>query len=77
MFYIHLAAPNDPNGNPRRVYVVFDQDGDVIDAVDEGYRGRHSVTSKYPGVKGGARFQTTYQEYRGLLAWAKEQAREA
>jgi len=74
VFYISLSAPHDPNGNPRRVFVVFDDTGSVMDAIDEGYTGRRGFEGKYPGLLGGARFATTYQEYRGLLKWAEEQA---
>lgn len=41
----HYCAPNDVNGNPRRVYVLVD-DGDNIAAWDEGYLGSDAV----PGV---------------------------
>ncbi len=38
-FCQHLRAPNDPNGNPQRLYVVYDDAGDVLEVIDEGYRG--------------------------------------
>lgn len=35
---LHLRAPNTPNGNPNRVYVVVDTaSGGIVDAYDEGY----------------------------------------
>lgn len=38
-FCQHLRAPTSPNGNPQRLYVVYDDDGDILDVIDEGYRG--------------------------------------
>ena len=38
-FCQHLRAPNDTNGNPRRCYVVYDDNGGVLDVIDEGYSG--------------------------------------
>jgi hypothetical protein len=39
---IHLAAPNDVNGNPRRVYVAI-RGGAIVGAWDEGYAGWGAV----------------------------------
>jgi hypothetical protein len=43
--YQHLRAPNDPNGNPQRVFVVYDTDraGDIVAVIDEGYSGRQAL----------------------------------
>ena len=38
--YQRWKAPNDTNGNPRRVFLVFDAEGNVLDVIDEGYAGR-------------------------------------
>lgn len=38
-FYQHLRAENDRNGNPRRLFAVYDNNGDVVDLIDEGYAG--------------------------------------
>ena len=35
---VHLKAPNDTNGNPRRLFVLLDR-GDIIGVVNEGYEG--------------------------------------
>ena len=32
-------AGNDINGNPRRVWLAYDNDGIAVDTLDEGYRG--------------------------------------
>ena len=44
LLVLHLRAPNDTNGNPRRVYVVFapsPKTGQMhlVDSFDEGYQG--------------------------------------
>lgn len=41
--YQHLRAPNDASGNPRRCYVIFDVDANILDVVDEGYSGFPAV----------------------------------
>jgi len=49
MFFQHLCASNDPNGNPRRLFVLVDEDLPVatrVAAWDEGYSGSDAV----PGV---------------------------
>ena len=60
---ICLAAQNDTNGNPRRVWVEILPDGEVGRIADEGYRG-------FP-FRGecaqGPRFATTPSEYRYLI----------
>lgn len=34
-----LSAPNDTNGNPRRIHVSYSATGAIIDIADEGYAG--------------------------------------
>lgn len=36
----HLRAPNDTNGNPRRCFALYGDDGKLLDVVDEGYKGQ-------------------------------------
>lgn len=70
MVCIRLCAPNDCNGNPRRVYVLLGSDGSIVRAVDEGYAGIHAIDGvvgksglKYTPVD----IDTSYAEYRRLL----------
>lgn len=35
--YQHLNAGHDTNGNPRRVFVLYDATGAIVRAIDEGY----------------------------------------
>jgi len=64
MIYIQLAATNDENGNPRRVFVLFDEKGNIREVKDEGYGGDPYVNS---GHSFGGRFATTATERRELL----------
>jgi hypothetical protein len=41
-----LNAGNDINGNPRRVWVISDDDGKPVFAYDEGYYGRDCVPGR-------------------------------
>ncbi len=66
--YIRMNAGNDTNGNPRRVFVVFNPRGTIVETIDEGYEGDHVVRTKYPKHKDGGTFATTPKEYRNLKA---------
>ena len=68
VFSVRLNAGNDVNGNPRRVYVVFDSSGKIIDAIDEGYSGINALDSAYPKHNDSvASFDTSPSEYRELV----------
>jgi len=75
MIAILLNAGNDVSGNPRRVFVVLNNKGDIVEAIDEGYGGKAALFDKYPAVNRGlspSSFSTTPKEYRELLKdWSK------
>jgi hypothetical protein len=48
---IKLCAKNDNNGNPRRIFVVLDATGSIVDTIMEGYEGLAALTNKYPEFK--------------------------
>lgn len=66
----HLAAPNDVNGNPRRLYLVHDLiRGGSPRAYDEGYLGSEAVPQ---GIREDAhelapRLEVTPKAYRDTL----------
>jgi len=66
----HLNAGNDTNGNPRRVFVVYGTEGQILDAIDEGYSGTPRWLRDYPQLAG---FVIKPSEYKLLL---KEHAAE-
>ena len=70
MIIQQFRAKNDPNGNPRRVWVAYSMaTGEPVMIEDEGYKG-------YPADRFGPRqshveissVPTTYAEYRDWLA---------
>jgi hypothetical protein len=66
--YQHLSAPQTANGNPRRVYVIYDAKGDVLDAIDEGYANAPAWVKQLGQLPG---FKITAGEYREILKnWA-------
>lgn len=72
-FVVYLGAPNDGNGNPRRVYVVYDDQGLPLAALDEGYAGRSILrNSGYDNVPVSDRIDVTASEYRFWMSWKKE-----
>ena len=65
---LHMRAPNDTNGNPRRCYVVMTRDGAIVQAVDEGYSGWQAVCQAgYPNAVQGPAFDVTPSAYRALV----------
>jgi hypothetical protein len=75
----HYCATNDKNGNPRRVYVLADEDGTQLAAWDEGYLGSDAVPGIWRRMAYEAdRINVSARDYRRLLrtlpspAWASE-----
>lgn len=66
---ILLAAPNDTNGNPRRLFVVFNDTDNMVEVWDEGYHGKPKALGAYNP----ARIHIPASEYREILRFAKEQ----
>ena len=64
MCWQHLNAKNDTNGNPRRVFVVYARDGEILDTIDEGYAGTPGWLRKLPQLPG---FVIAPAQYRELL----------
>lgn len=71
----HLDAGHDKNGNPRRLFLVFDHDG-AIAAVDEGYEGAGAMDTElgkavahrfHQLLPYAARLAVAFEEYRDLL----------
>jgi len=43
MLAIYIDAGRDRNGNPKRGWIIADQDGAFTDFIDEGYEGKSSL----------------------------------
>ena len=67
-FIQHLRSTNDINGNPRRVFVLYDNNGNIIKTIDEGYRG-FPVEGK--GLKHLSSIKVIPAEYRAFKNWEK------
>lgn len=65
---VRLCAPNDPNGNPRRCFLVL-RDGAPVDVVDEGFLGDSAVIEPYPALRGVwmPRVNVAVSEYRRYM----------
>ena len=75
MICIRLCAKNDRNGNPRRVYVLLDSEGQIVRVVNEGYLGSGALDGILdPAVHRSliCDFSTTPGEYRRLLRAYKQ-----
>ena len=64
---IKLCAPNDRNGNPRRIFLVvgntLNAGGGVLHAIDEGYAGRGGLDKQYPDCAILCSVDVTAKEY--------------
>lgn len=45
-YILHLSAPNDRNGNPRRVYFLV-KDGEAVNGWEAEYKGSGAVPIEY------------------------------
>jgi len=44
----YVRTKNDVNGNPRRGWMVSDEQGRMVGFVDEGYTGRPALRERFP-----------------------------
>lgn len=71
---IYVEAGHDVNGNPRRGWAILHRmTGDLIDFVDEGYKGSASLRRNYPEAVESPRFTVTPGQYRDLRRFEREQ----
>lgn len=67
---VHVRAPNDINGNPRRLFLVL-QNGGVLGAVNEGNQGSGALLAYRDGSQMRALIATeiyvSANEYKRLL----------
>ena len=68
----HLHAPHDLNGNPRRLYVVFDTNGSPIAAYDENYAGKNAIPPKYRNLPEISSLNITTKDYKDMLNWCED-----
>ena len=68
---LHLAAPNDTNGNPRRLFVVLSREGETLATIDEGYLGSAAWRGRFPNGTESLYVGITPREYRDRLRGAR------
>ena len=68
MFYIQLNAPLTKNGNPRRLFILTSESGEILKVVDSGFVGK-------PRDSNPVAFQIKIgvSEYRGWVKGAKRE----
>lgn len=65
---VYVRTKNDSNGNPRRGWMVVDQDGRTVGFVDEGYEGTPALRRRFPdAVEVWHALEVTPAAYRVLL----------
>jgi hypothetical protein len=64
---IRYKANNDVNGNPRRVYAIY-EDGVLVESYNEGYRGWGAVPEEYRDMASMAEtVDVSVSEYNRIL----------
>lgn len=67
---IKLDAGHTQSGNPKRVYVLIGELGNILETWDEGYDGFHAVGEDFVELaKKAPQFKTTTKEYKKLLKY--------
>lgn len=75
--FIRLKAEQERNGNPRRCYLVLCCDtGNVLEVIDEGYKGVKAVYSSYPEAREGPDIKVPVKEYKSWVAWQHERTKD-
>lgn len=68
---IHLCAPSDRNGNPRRAFLLINDDNNPAGLWPEGYDGHHAVPGLYRQLAANAvRINVSAGELKAWLASA-------
>jgi hypothetical protein len=69
MQLIYLRASNDSEGNPRRSWILLNDNGIAVDCFDEGYSGTAAVPAKFKHERLTA--PSIHVAVRELNAWRK------
>lgn len=64
---LHLIADNDINGNARRLFLVINLDGEIIEAIDEECLGPAAYSQKYPFRVSLPVIEISVKEYKRYL----------
>lgn len=69
-YYIHVIANNTRDGNPRRVFLVY-QAGERVAIFDEDYNGHDELRRAFPDARKLDTLYTTVEGYKRLTAQAR------
>lgn len=70
---LELRAPHDPNGNPRRLYLVLDDEGCIDQVIDQGYQGRGALPAGLlPRGYALSSVRISASEYRELRQYGRQ-----
>jgi hypothetical protein len=65
---LQLRAPNDNSGNPRRGFLVLDNNnGRTLAFIDEGYNGNAGLRRDFPRVVEAGSIEIPTSEYRAHM----------
>jgi hypothetical protein len=65
---VYIGTAHDSNGNPRRGWVIYNKQGNVIGFVDEGYAGRGAlVNAGLADVHATEMLRVTPGQYREMV----------
>lgn len=70
---LHLRTKNDSNGNPRRLYLPLESDGDIVHVIEEGYRGRGGLKGIANTVYKEIPIEVPISEYNDWVRYGKDQ----
>lgn len=66
MLAIYIDAGNDRNGNPKRGWIIAEDDGQFKDFVDEGYGGIGNLRAQYGNIASTQRIEVAKSVYRDV-----------
>lgn len=67
------ASGHTRSGNPKRGWLIVDNEGFSVDFVDEGYEGKAVFKRAYPDAIETSPLEISNQQYRDFMKFAAEQ----
>ena len=70
MLAIYIDAGNDRNGNPKRGWIIADDDGGFKDFIDEGFGGIGNLRQVYGQIASTQRIEVAKSVYKDVYKHA-------
>ncbi len=67
---VYIGTTNTVSGNPRRAWVFYDKDGNILAVMDEGYGNWGSARNPYPNSPKTGRIEVTIATYNDFCKHA-------